>query len=99
MTTNKAKKSKSNYSPAISHAEYTTGQALRMARELNELSQVELANKTGICQGDISAMENDRLKLGAERAKVFAAALHIHPAMLLFPNWPIEQKKVTEIAS
>lgn len=98
MTINKSKSKKNQYIPAINHIDYTTGQALKMARELNELSQVELSKLTGICQGDISAIENDRLKLGAERAKVLATALHIHPAMLLFPNWPLEQKKVIEVA-
>ncbi len=89
------KKNKS-YIQATQHIEYSTGEALKMARELNELTQVELAKMTGIGQSDISAIERDKLKLGAERAKVLAVALHIHPAMLLFPNWPIEQLKLAE---
>jgi prolyl-tRNA editing enzyme YbaK/EbsC (Cys-tRNA(Pro) deacylase) len=33
----------------------------------------------------ISAMENDRVRLGVERAKVLARALKIHPGVIVFP--------------
>ncbi len=42
MTINKSKSKKRQYVPAINHIDYTTGQALKMARELNELSHVAL---------------------------------------------------------
>jgi transcriptional regulator with XRE-family HTH domain len=65
----------------------SVGQSVRIARELNELSQNELAERTGIAQSTISAIETNRVKLGAERAKTLARALHVHPAVLVFPGW------------
>jgi transcriptional regulator with XRE-family HTH domain len=47
----------------------------------------ELAGLAGIAQSTISAIETDRVKLGAERAKTLARALKVHPAVLLFPGW------------
>ena len=35
----------------------------------------------------ISAIENGRVSLGVERAKVLAKALKCHPAVLVFPGW------------
>jgi hypothetical protein len=40
---------------------------------------------TGIPQSTTSAIENDRGKLGVERAKTLARALRCHPAVLVFP--------------
>jgi transcriptional regulator with XRE-family HTH domain len=58
-------------------------------RELQELSQNELAERTGIPQSTLSAIENDRVNLGVERAKVLARALSCHPAVLVFPGWVV----------
>ncbi|MDP6580044.1 MAG: helix-turn-helix transcriptional regulator [Vicinamibacterales bacterium] len=44
---------------------------------------------TGIPQSTISAIENDRAKLGVERAKALARALRCHPAVLVFPGWDV----------
>lgn len=68
----------------------TVGESIRILREFNELSQSQLANRTGIPQATISALENNRISLGVERAKVFARALRCHPAVLLFPDWEVE---------
>lgn len=65
---------------------------MKILRELQELSQNELAELTGIPQSTISAIENDRVKLGVERAKVLAKALNCHPAVLVFPGWDIEHE-------
>jgi transcriptional regulator with XRE-family HTH domain len=70
----------------------TVGESVRIIRELQELSQNELAELTGIPQSTISAIENDRLNLGLERAKVIARALKCHPAVLVFPNWDVKQE-------
>jgi transcriptional regulator with XRE-family HTH domain len=72
--------------------ELSVGQSVRIARELNELSQNELAERAGIAQSTISAIETDRVKLGAERAKALARALRVHPAVLLFPGWRNEDE-------
>jgi DNA-binding XRE family transcriptional regulator len=49
-------------------------ESVRIMRELQELSQNELAKLTGIPQSTLSAIENDRVNLGVERAKVLARA-------------------------
>ena len=67
-----------------------TGESLRIMRELQELSQNQLADLAGIPQSTISAIERDRVNLGVERAKVLARALKCHPAVLVFPGWEIE---------
>ncbi|RMF98151.1 MAG: XRE family transcriptional regulator [Gammaproteobacteria bacterium] len=66
------------------------GESVRILRELQGLSQNELARLTGIPQSTISAIENDRVRLGVERAKVLARALRCHPAVLVFPGWDVK---------
>ena len=67
----------------------SVGESVRILRELQELSQNDLANLTGIPQSTLSAIENDRVNLGVERAKVLARALKCHPAVLVFPGWDV----------
>jgi len=64
-------------------------------RELQELSQNELSARTGIPQSTISAIENGRVNLGVERAKVLARALECHPAVLVFPGWDVDVESVS----
>ena len=70
------------------------GESVRIIRELQELSQNELSTLTGIPQSTLSAIEHDKINLGIERAKVLARALLVHPAVLVFPGWDVEQKEV-----
>lgn len=77
------------YAPAKKHVKLTPAEALKMLRELQELSQNELAELTGLKQNTISAMENGRVNIGVERAKVLAKALKVHPAVIVFPDWEI----------
>lgn len=79
----------SQYRPAKKRAEVTVGESVRILRELQELSQSELSRLTAIPQAAISAIENDRVNLGVERAKVLARALRCHPAVLVFPGWEV----------
>ena len=78
-----------NYVEAKSRANVSVGESVRIIRELQELSQNDLASLTKIPQSTISAIENDRVNLGVERAKVIAKALKCHPAVLVFPGWDI----------
>ena len=77
---------------AKKRVEVSVGESVRILRELQDLSQNELARLSGIPQATLSAIENDRVRLGVERAKVLARALRCHPAILVFPGWevPIE---------
>ena len=77
------------FRPAKKRIEVSVGESVRIIRELQELSQNQLAELTGIPQSTISAIENGRVNLGVERAKVFARALKCHPAVLLFPGWDV----------
>jgi transcriptional regulator with XRE-family HTH domain len=78
-----------NFRPAKKTVEVSVGESVRIMRELQELSQNELSKLTGIPQATISAIENDRVNLGIERAKVLARALKCHPAVLVFPGWEV----------
>lgn len=66
------------------------GAAVRVARELQELTQAELALASGVSQPTISSIESGRVTLGAERAERLGRALRVHPAVLLWPSWDVE---------
>ena len=75
------------FRPAKKRIAVSAGESVRIIRELQGLSQNQLAQRTGIPQATLSAIENDRVRLGVERAKVLARALKCHPAVLVFPGW------------
>jgi transcriptional regulator with XRE-family HTH domain len=75
------------FRPAKKRIDVSVGESVRIVRELQELSQNQLDDLTGIPQATISAIENGRVSLGVERAKVLAKALKCHPAVLVFPGW------------
>ncbi len=77
------------FRPARKRVDVSVGESVRILRELQELTQNQLCALTGIPQATISAIENDRVNLGVERAKVLARALNCHPAVLVFPSWEI----------
>jgi transcriptional regulator with XRE-family HTH domain len=77
----------SEFRRAKKRANVSVGESVRIVRELQGLSQTQLAQRTGIPQATLSAIENDRVRLGVERAKVLAKALKCHPAVLVFPGW------------
>ncbi len=83
---------RSEYRKARRRVDVSVGESVRILRELQELSQNELANVSKIPQSTISAIENDRINLGVERAKVLARALNCHPAVLVFPGWEIDDE-------
>ncbi len=83
-----------DYRKAKKLMDVSVGESVRILRELQEMSQNELSELTGIPQSTISAIENDRVNLGVERAKILARALKCHPAVLVFPGWDIRQESV-----
>lgn len=78
-----------DFVPAKTHIEVSVGESVRIIRELQGLSQNDLAQETNIPQSTISSIEHDRIKLGVERAKILANALRCHPAVLVFPGWQL----------
>ncbi len=87
----KLKKAKPiGYVPARTRVELKPGDSVRVARELQEMTQAELAKASGIPQPTISSIESGRITLGADRAEKLARALRVHPAVLLWPQWDVE---------
>ena len=81
---------KKDFVKAKNHIKMSPGDMLRVLRELQELSQRELAELTGIAQSNISALETGAREMGRERALVLAKALKVHPAVILFSDFDIE---------
>ena len=69
----------------------TPGEMLRTVRELQELTQTQLATMTGMAQSNLSALETGAREMGRERALVLAKALRVHPAVLLFPDFDVSE--------
>ena len=82
-----------DYKKSKKRVDVSIGESVRIMRELQELSQNELASITGIPQSTLSAIEHDKINLGVERAKVLARALQCHPAVLVFPGWDVDKEK------
>jgi len=80
-----------DFARARVHTHVTPGEALKMLRELQALSQNDLADLSGISQSNISALENGSRQIGRERALVLAKALRVHPAVLLFPDFDMNE--------
>ena len=80
-----------NFTKAKQNIKVSVGESVRIIRELQELSQNQLALLTSIPQSTLSAIENDKINLGVERAKTLARALKCHPAVLVFPGWEVPQ--------
>ena len=80
-----------DFRPAKRRIEVSIGESVRIIRELQEMSQSDLAEASGIPQSTISAIENGRINLGVERAKLLARALNCHPAVLVFPGWQLDE--------
>ena len=81
------------FRPAKTRVEVSVGESVRILRELQELSQSQLAERSGIPQSTISAIENGRVNLGVERAKMLARALQCHPSVLVFPGWEVPLRR------
>lgn len=81
-----------DYRPAKQRVAVSVGESVRIIRELQGLSQNQLAARSGIPQATISAIENGRVRLGVERAKVLARSLDCHPGVLVFPGWRLTAK-------
>ena len=76
------------------YGDLTPGKALKIYRELGGLSQNELAELTGLKQATISSLENDRITMGIERAKILASVLKVHPGLLAFADWESNESVV-----
>ena len=69
------------------HTKLTTGEVIKMLRDLKLWTQEELAKRSGISPTNLSALENDRVEIGKRRAEQLAKAFNIHPAIIMFPEY------------
>ena len=81
------KKSQSGFRPAKAHATLSTGEVIRMLRELKAWTQAELARRSNIGVSNISLLENSRVEIGKRRAEQLARAFDVHPAIIMFPEY------------
>ncbi|MGE4170545.1 MAG: helix-turn-helix domain-containing protein [Candidatus Margulisiibacteriota bacterium] len=72
---------------AQSHATLTTGEVIRMLRELMGWTQEELALRCGISSSNISLLEHNKVDIGKKRAELLAKAFNVHPAIIVFPEY------------
>lgn len=77
------------------HAALSTGEVIRMLRELKGWTQAELARRSGISATNISLLENKRIEIGKRRAEQIARAFDVHPAIIMFPEYEAEEIKKT----
>lgn len=78
---------KQDFVPANRHANITSGEAIKMLRELKGWTQEELASRSGIKSTNISLLENDKIEIGKRRVVQLANAFSIHPAIIMFPEY------------
>ena len=78
---------KQDFVPAKKHCTLTTGEVIRMLRELKGWTQEELSERCGINAKNISMLENNRIDIGKKRAVQLAKAFGVHPAIIMFPEY------------
>lgn len=82
----------------FSHGSTASGELLRAFRKRDGFSLKMMEEITGIAQSNLSAIENGKIDMTLHYAEIFAAALKIHPAVLLYPNGIFSKnKKLLEI--
>lgn len=84
----------SEYRRAEKQIEVTPGESVKTLRELQGMSQNDLASESGVSQSTVSAIERNRISLDVERAQQLARVLKCHPAVLVFPGWDIKYESV-----
>lgn len=76
-----------NFRRARRDVDVSVGESVRIVRQPRELSQWKRAALTGIPQSTVSAIGNDCVSPGVERAEAIARALECRPAAGAFPGW------------
>jgi transcriptional regulator with XRE-family HTH domain len=78
---------KSEFMAARPHAQLSSGEVIRMLRELKGWTQEKLAERSGVGPTNLSLLENDRVDIGKKRAMQIAEAFGVHPATIMFPEY------------
>jgi transcriptional regulator with XRE-family HTH domain len=71
------KRPRGTFGAAKAHAALSTGEVIRMLRELKGWTQAELARRAAISAS----------KIGKKRAEQLARAFDVHPAIIMFPEY------------
>jgi transcriptional regulator with XRE-family HTH domain len=66
------RQSKRRFVPAKPHSRLTTGEVIRMLRDLKGWTQAELAKRCGMAATNISLLENGKVEIGKRRAEQIA---------------------------
>ena len=85
------KKKRDEFVAAQPHATLSTGEVIRMLRELKGWTQTELARLSGISTTNISLLENEKVDIGKKRAEQLAKAFNVHPATIMFPEYEAKE--------
>lgn len=80
-----------DFVPARVNTSISPSEMLKTLRELQEMTQEQLAKASGIPQSNISALESGTRQIGRERALALAKALRVHPAVILFPDYDVDE--------
>ncbi len=80
---------RNEFRKARRRVDISVGESVRILRELQELSQNDLAELTDIAQSTLSAIENDKVKVGVEPPNVIARALRVQQDVIVFPAWSV----------
>ena len=78
-------------SPAKQHTKLSTGEVIKLLRELKGWTQENLSAKCGINATNISLLEHDRVDIGKRRAEQLAKAFGVHPAIIMFPEYESQE--------
>jgi len=84
-------KRSASFVTARPHAQLSTGEVIRMLRELKSWTQQELARRSGVNASNISLLENGRVEIGKKRAEQLAQAFNVHPAIIMFPEYEAKE--------
>ncbi|MRW93078.1 helix-turn-helix domain-containing protein [Duganella sp. FT80W] len=71
------------FRPAKKRLDISSGESLRIMRELNELSQLQLADLSGIQLSVLQEIECDRLEADSTQIATLARVLHCPPSALI----------------
>jgi len=89
-------KTKNKFITAKPHVVLSTGEVIRMLRELKGWTQAELARRSGISVTNISLLENEKIEICKKRAVQLAKTFGVHPAIIMFPEY--EAKEIEKAA-
>lgn len=87
---------KSKYKIARDRVKLSSGDVIRTARELLEMTQDELAKKAGMRQSHLSEIERGKRPVGKAVAMKLARILELPPAQILFAGQEPREGSTTQ---